>query len=154
MTFDWHIRGIASRIYSERRTVLGKQGSQGRPHKKLVSWLGAAPSPAASSQRSPATLAKHQWRKAEGYDLATLLYTIGPQATTVFKQLTFDNAGDCEKYPEAETKLSACFKPMSNVIHERMMFERATQSPSETVDEFSASSPPHHGQMRLQGRSR
>eukprot|EP00117_Sycon_ciliatum_P039365 scpid86527/ scgid29113/ len=46
--------------------------------KKLVSWLGAAPSqpstpsqpsPAVSSQRSPATLAKYQRRKAEGYDL-------------------------------------------------------------------------------------
>ncbi|XP_065180108.1 uncharacterized protein K02A2.6-like [Sycon ciliatum] len=75
-------------------------------------------------------------KEDEDVQVATLLYTMGPQATTVFKQLTFADAGDREKYKEVETKLSAYFKPVSNVVHERTMFERATQSPSETVDEF------------------
>ena len=34
-----------------------------------------------------------------------------------------------------ETKLSAYVTPVSNVVHRRTMFERDTQSPSETVDE-------------------
>eukprot|EP00117_Sycon_ciliatum_P032596 scpid32291/ scgid25245/ Transposon Ty3-G Gag-Pol polyprotein; Gag3-Pol3; Transposon Ty3-1 TYA-TYB polyprotein; Capsid protein; p24; Spacer peptide p3; Nucleocapsid protein p11; Ty3 protease; p16; Spacer peptide J; Reverse transcriptase/ribonuclease H; p55; Integrase p61; Integrase p58 len=72
----------------------------------------------------------------EDVQVATLLYSMGPQATVVHKQLKFDDAGDAEKFDEVVKKMSEYFKPVSNVVHERTMFERAIQSPSESVDEY------------------
>ena len=59
---------------------------------------------------------------------------MGPQANVVFKQVKFDD-GDREKYKVVEN-LTGHSQPVSNVVHKRAMFERATQSPSESVDEY------------------
>ena len=68
--------------------------------------------------------------------VATLLYCMGPQAAVVIKQLAFDDDADKDNFDTVAEKLTAHFKPVSNVVHERAMFERAAQQPTESVDEF------------------
>ena len=68
--------------------------------------------------------------------IATLLYSMGPQANVVFKQLVFDTDADKADYDKVVEKLTGHFRPVSNIVHERAMFERAVQNPSESVDEF------------------
>lgn len=75
-------------------------------------------------------------RDDEDVQIATLLYTMGAQANVVFKQLVFDSADDSKKYEKVVEQFTKHFKPVSNVVHERAMFERAIQSPSESVDEY------------------
>ena len=67
--------------------------------------------------------------------IATLVYCTGPQANVVFKQVKFDD-GDREKYDKVVENLTGHFKPISKVVHKRAMFERATQNPSESIDEY------------------
>ena len=59
--------------------------------------------------------------------VATLLYCMGPQAAVVIKQLAFDDDADKDKFDTVAEKLTAHFKPVSNVVHERAMFARAAQ---------------------------
>ena len=68
--------------------------------------------------------------------IATLLYSMGPQANVVLKQLVFDNVDDKKDYEKVLEKLTQHFHPVSNVAHERAMFERAVQNPTESADEF------------------
>ena len=44
--------------------------------------------------------------------------------------------GDEKEFDKVVTKFTAHFRPVSNVVHERAMFERAVQGPAESVDEF------------------
>ena len=68
--------------------------------------------------------------------VATLLYSMGPSADSIFENqlgLSADDKKDFAKVIEAFDKY---FKPTVNVVHERTKFERVVQRPGQTVEEF------------------
>eukprot|EP00117_Sycon_ciliatum_P048694 scpid101093/ scgid34628/ len=74
--------------------------------------------------------------KDEKVQISTLLYSLGPEAETVFDQLVFDTVGDEDKYDKVMTKLDAYFTPALNVFHQRTIFEQCVHLPGESVEEF------------------
>ena len=75
-------------------------------------------------------------RKDEGeVQIASLLYTMGPQANIVFEQLSFDEDAHRTDFAKVTEALTKHFSPVTNVVHERTMFERAVQLPTESLDE-------------------
>ena len=73
-------------------------------------------------------------KKDEPTQISTLLYAMGQAAESVFSQLTFDNAGDEDKYEKVIEKLDAYFPPSRNVFHQRSLFEQCIYIPDESVE--------------------
>lgn len=68
--------------------------------------------------------------------VASLLYSMGADAETVFAQLHFDDADDSEKFDKVIAKLDDYFVPALNVFHQRTLFEQCVHLPGETVEQF------------------
>ena len=72
----------------------------------------------------------------ECVQVATLIYTMGPEADKIFKTFTFNSDADKDKFETVLTKFNDHFIPKRNVIHERSLFHRRMQTNGESIEEF------------------
>ena len=75
--------------------------------------------------------------KSEKVQVSTLIYTMGPQAESVFTTLNIPVA-DKDKYQEVADAFTAFFIPRTNIIFERAKFNKRVQEQGEPVDTFIA----------------
>jgi len=72
----------------------------------------------------------------EEIQVASLLYAMGPETESVFRQFHFQEAADADKWDPVIQKFDDHFIPQKNVIHHRAVFHRRLQSPTETVEQY------------------
>jgi len=75
--------------------------------------------------------------KAESVQVATLLTVIGEEAREVFSTFTdWDHEGDDAKIQPVLAKFEQYCQPRKNIPFERYRFNRRTQEPGETYDQY------------------
>ena len=83
------------------------------------------------------SLATELNKKPEAVQVATLLTIIGKEARDVFSTFTeWRNADDNQKIEPVLAKFSQYCQPGQNVPFERYCFNRRTQEPGETFDQY------------------
>jgi len=72
----------------------------------------------------------------ESVQVSSLIYAMGNEADDIHAQFTFTNADDSMKWTPVVDKFDAYFKPHKNVIHNRALFHKRRQQPTESIEEF------------------
>ena len=68
--------------------------------------------------------------------VASLIYSVGIQAETIFQTFTFANDDEKKNHDIVLSKFNSHFVPTVNKIHERAKFHSRRQQPGENMETF------------------